>query len=148
MSQKILVTRDAVLIQSRLHPGSSGLLLPWLHDTYCICQSFQSAKSFIVVGVPERDAYCICTHTCFCTCASRSKAARIAFVSQLAAACQECADVHVNTYRLAKASASALQQLFDTLENVFEGTRLCTLSRSGALCSPPGPLSPAVMYTF
>lgn len=99
---------------------------------------FTLQRAFLWREFWERDAYCICTHMSLHMHVSHSKSARIAFLSQLAAVCQECADVHINTYWLTNASTSTLLQLFNMLENAFEATRLCALNHGGVFVFPTG----------
>lgn len=79
------------------------------------------------------------THMSLHMCVSHRKSARIAFVSQLAAACQECADVHINTYRLRSASASTPLQPFDACWKMrLRQPQLSALNRGGAFVFPTG----------
>lgn len=100
--------------------------------------SFTQQELFLWREFLDQDAYCIGTHVSLHMHVSHSKSARIAFLSQLAAVCQECADVHINAYRLPNASAWTPLQLFNMLENVSEATRVRTLNGGGVFVFPTG----------
>lgn len=60
-SEKILVTRDAVLIQPCGDPVSSGLLLPWLHHSYL---SGISQSELLLLRVTHTISGCVSGKCC------------------------------------------------------------------------------------
>lgn len=137
VSEKILVTRDAVLLQPSGDPVSSGLLLPWLHHSYRSVIFFCKLRNHWTLhheagfsSPPMGDAYCICTSVCTHVSLTPSPGISSATVGPLAAVCKECADMHIHTSWLTNAYifTCTLQSILNTaraafdiqLENVFK----------------------------
>lgn len=135
MCEQILVTRDAVLIQPSGDPVSSGLPLRWLHHSYLsvifLCDLRQPRRASKLSTAPSRpvEMHIVRTHVFVHTCGSFS--AGSATEGQLAAAWEECADMHMHTYltdkcvyiftRTLQSILSTARAVFDMrLENVFK----------------------------